>query len=105
MLNFSGKQNREASSSLRFTGMTADASGMIIDTSQGKKETSEILDLTQIEHNRSDAVDRAKIALLKRQQLDEEKEDDEDDDLFGDEEDNCLVEGPQIVYNDGRADI
>ena len=66
MLNFSGKQNREASSSLRFTGMTADASGMIIDTSQGKKETSEILESTQTEHNRSEAVDRAKIALLKR---------------------------------------
>ena len=38
------EHNSNATSGLRFTGMTADASGVIVDTSRGQKNTDQVLE-------------------------------------------------------------
>ena len=58
--------------------MTADSSGVIVDTSYGQKTTDTVLmeqikQQAEVKKHQSDAVNRAQNALLMRQKLEKER--------------------------------
>ncbi len=71
--------------------MTADASGLIIDTELGKREVQQI---TTVEDNGDErrAKIKQKMMELERLKQQEEEGDGEDDDLFGSENEPVVVD-------------
>ena len=99
--------------------MTADASGVIVDTSRGQKNTDQVLEEQAskqvITKHETTVKNRAQAALQLRQKMldeakakmeEEEKSGSDEDDLFGDEDDDGLVDnGPMIVVADDHKDL
>ena len=76
---------------MKYTGLTADASGLIIDTELGKRE---VLQITTVEDNGDErrAKIKQKMMELERLKQQEVEGDGEDDDLFGSENEPVVVD-------------
>lgn len=76
---------------MKYTGLTADASGLIIDTELGKREVQQI---TTVEDNGDErrAKIKQKMMELERLKQQEVEGDGEDDDLFGSENEPVVVD-------------
>lgn len=77
---------------MRYTGLTADASGLIIDTELGKREiVSAVVSVDEGDERRAKIKQKMmELERLKRQE--EEAAADDDEDLFGSEEEPVVVD-------------
>jgi hypothetical protein len=76
---------------LKYTGLTADASGLIIDTELGKREVQQIMTVEDNGDERRAKI-KQKMMELERLKQQEEEGDGEDDDLFGSENEPVVVD-------------
>lgn len=86
---------------MKYTGLTADASGLFIDTEQGKREVV-AASVTVDEGDERRAKIKQKMMELERLKQEEEASGEEDeDDLFGSEEEPVVVDakGQEVEPN------
>ena len=76
---------------MKYTGLTADASGLIIDTELGKREVQQIMTVEDNGDERRAKI-KQKMMELERLKQQEEEGDGEDDDLFGSENEPVVVD-------------
>ena len=86
---------------MKYTGLTADASGLYIDTELGKREVQVITAAEDKGDERRAKIKQKMMELERLKQQELEMGDEEDDDLFGSENEPVVVDekGHEVESN------